>query len=358
MPPPVRFAMIGCGLVGPAHARSLREIPDARLVAIASRREAPGRNFAAEYGAEWTPDWRTLVARSDVDAVSVCTPPGTHLEIAEAAAAAGKHVFCEKPVETTLPRADALIAACKAARVRLAIVSQYRWKKSFRALKRLVDEGRLGKLLQGDAFVQWHRPQSYYDSADWKGGASAGGGGALINQSIHTLDVLRWIMGPVRSLWAQVDTANHRMGAEDQGVAALRFENGALGLVSGSTAFWPGAPERLEVRGTRGTVVIEGGKIARWEILDPKPGDESGDVDEAAGTGASDPMAFPITWHIRQIEDFIGAIREGREPAVDGLEGKNALELVLGIYRSARTGAPVAFPLRGDGFLPGAPVEP
>jgi len=332
-------------MIAPVHADVLMELEDGKLVAVCDKVEERARTFAEKYGCPYYTDLTDMLARDDIHVISVCTPPGFHRDIVNACAHAGKHVIVEKPMEISLARADAMIEACNRAGVKLAVIFQTRFKKAVTALKRAVERGTLGRLILGDAYIKWFRPQSYYDASAWRGTWAIEGGGAVINQSIHTIDLLQWMMGPVESLYANTATY-HKIEAEDLAVANLKFKNGALGAIEGSTALHPGLPERLEIHGERGTVILEAGTIKMWEIRDAGPEDKPGDTEEPGGTGASDPMAFPILWHKAQIQDMICAIREDRAPAVDGREGRKALEIVRAIYQSAKTGEIVRFPVK------------
>ena len=341
----IGFGIVGCGMIAPVHADVLKEVENGELVAVCDRVEERARTFAEKYGCAYHSDLSDMLDRDDVHVVSVCAPPGFHREIVEVCADAGKHVIVEKPMETTLERADAMIEACEKAGVKLAVIFQNRFKKAVIHLKRAVERGTLGRLILGDVYVKWFRPQSYYDVSPWRGTWAIEGGGAMINQSIHSIDLLQWIMGPVESLYANTATY-HKIEAEDLAVANLKFKNGALGVIEGSTALHPGIPERLEIHGRRGTVILEAGTTKMWEIFDAVPDDKPDISEEAFGTGASDPMAFPILWHKAQIQDMIYAIREDRPPAVDGREGRKALEIVRAIYQSAKTGKIVRVPVK------------
>ena len=341
---PTRFALVGLGLVGPAHARSLTELQEATLRLVCDINEQRARQTAEEFNCEWTTRTDEVFERDDIDVVSITTPQFTHRDLGIRAANAGKHVVVEKPIEITTERALELIGACEKNRVKLAVIFQSRWKKSFRLLKDAVNQGKLGRLLLGDAYVKWFRPQEYYDSSDWRGTWDREGGGALINQSSHTIDTLQWIMGPVDKLYAQFTTTPlHTIEVDDLGVATLTFANGALGVVEGATSLKPGLPERLEVHGEKGTVIIEGGALKMWEIDGMDENQMKAQAEEPVGTGASDPMAFPISWHKAQLLDMIQAIRNDRKPAVDGYEGIKALRIIEAIYESGRTGKPVTF---------------
>jgi len=343
----IGFGIIGCGMVAPAHADSLMGIEEARLVAVCDKDVSRAKAFGEKYGCVYYADVKDLLSHDDIHIVNLCIPPGLHRDVALLCAEAGKHLIVEKPIEVSLKKADDMIVACEQAGVQLAVIFQGRFKKAMIALKKAVERGTLGRLVLGDAYIKWFRPQSYYDSSPWRGTWAMDGGGAIINQSIHTIDQLQWMMGPVESLYARMATY-HTMEAEDLAVAHLQFKNGALGVIEGATVLYPGIPERLEVHGLRGTIALEGGKVKVWDIQDPRPEDEPGDLEEESGTGASDPMAFPIIWHQAQIRDMIEAVREGRPAAVDGREGRKALEIVRAIYRSARTGEVVSFPLEEE----------
>lgn len=338
----LRFGLVGLGLVGPAHARSLSELADAELTVVCDICEDRVRAFAAEYGCDWTTDIADVLSREDVDVVNVTTPQFTHHDLVIAAAKAGKHVIVEKPIDISSERAQETIDVCHAQGVKLGVIFQSRWKKSYLRLKEAVDAGQLGRLLLGDAYVKWFRPQEYYDSSAWRGKWETEGGAALINQSSHTIDTLQWIMGPVDSLFAYFTTTPvHNIEADDLGVATVKFRNGALGVIEGSTALRPGLPERLEIHGEKGTVIIEGGAIKLWDVEGMDEDEVKREAEEPVGTGASDPMAFPISWHKAQIQDMINAIHEDREPAVNGEEGLRALRIIEAIYGSGRSGREV-----------------
>ena len=202
-------------------------------------------------------------------------------------------------------------------------------------MREAVQQRQLGKLILGDAYIKWHRTQEYYDTGDWRGTLKGDGGGALINQSIHTIDLLQWIMGPVKTVYGKVATSTHLIEGEDLGLALLTFENGAMGIIEGSTSIYPGFPERLEIHGAKGSVILEGGNIKTWEIQGVKPKSAELSADEKSG-GASDPMAISIEGHLAQYRDFVDAIQNNREPMVNGIEGRKSLEIVLAIYQSSR----------------------
>ena len=235
-----------------------------------------------------------------------------------------------------------MINACQKANVKLAVIFQNRFGAAVQKLRKAVQEGQLGKLILGDAYIKWHRTQEYYDTGGWRGTIKGDGGGALINQSIHTIDLLQWIMGPVKSVYGKVGTFTHKIEGEDLGLALLTFENGAMGVIEGSTSIYPGFPERLEIHGEKGTIILEGGKIKTWEMQGVKQELEELLTNEKSG-GASDPMAISIDGHLAQYRDFIDAIENDREPMVNGIEGRKSLEIVRAIYQSSREGITIHF---------------
>ncbi|MEK7768007.1 MAG: Gfo/Idh/MocA family oxidoreductase, partial [bacterium] len=265
-------------------------------------------------------------------------------------ARAGKHVVVEKPMDVTLEQADSLIAACRAADVRLSVVSQFRFLDAVVRTREAVAAGRFGRLTLGSAYVKWHRPQSYYDSAAWRGTWALDGGGCLINQSIHAIDQLVHLCGPVARVQAATATLAHAVEVEDVAAAALTFAHGGLGHVLGTTAAFPGQAARLELHGTRGTVCLDlGGRVRLWEFADEQgePGTwgravQEADVVTVRVEGAADPKAISVENHRRQFADVAEAIRDGRAPFVSGEEGRKALAVILAIYRSAREGREVA----------------
>jgi len=346
------FGIIGCGVVAPFHARAIAELPNARLVAVADVVPELAQARAAEFGVDHHIDPGELLARADVDVVSVCVPSGRHAEVGVLAAAAGKHLVVEKPIEVKLAAADRLIAACQARGVQLGVISQHRWDPGVRALKDLVDSGRLGRLVLGDAIVKWYRTQQYYESGDWRGTWALDGGGALMNQGVHYVDLLQWVMGPVERVFARCRTSAHEnLEVEDVALAVLSFANGAVGLLECSTAVYPGLSERLEVTGTEGTVIVEAGELTVRELKDekgettPYGGKLPSSAGRPEGGAAADPADISHRAHREQLADFLDAIDGGRRPFIDGVEARKPLEIILAVYESARTGRDVTLPL-------------
>jgi predicted dehydrogenase len=276
-------------------------------------------------------------------------PSGLHAEVGVRAARAGKHLVVEKPIDVTLAAADRLIEAARAAGVALTVISQHRFDPGLIELKRLLGDGALGRLVLAEASTKWYRTQAYYDSAGWRG-TWAMDGGSLMNQGIHYVDLLRWCMGPVAEVTAVCATQAHQVEVEDTALAIVRFGSGALGTILSSTAAYPGFPQRLEITGTDGTVIVEDGRIVRRafgaQATAGVPGDGAGPGAADAGVAgtlgaAADPAAIEVASHAAQIADLLAAVEEGRAPAVDGQAGRDALEIVRAVYESARTGAPV-----------------
>jgi predicted dehydrogenase len=338
-------AIVGCGLIARFHARALKEVPDTRLVALVSRHLANAQKLNGDeaLGCDLYSDLAPVLARKDVDIVIVTTPSGAHLEPAVAAAGAGKHVVVEKPLEITLERCDRIIAACDRAGVKLCTIFPSRFGDANQALKAAVQAGRFGRLTLGETTCKWWRPQSYYDEGGWKGTKALDGGGALMNQAIHNVDLLLWLMGPVTQITGFTATLAHeRIEVEDTTVACLRFANGALGVIQATTSVHPGLPKTIAVHGDRGTVVIEQDDVLRWELTPEIAEDrrikERFAQKTGASGGASNPAAISHVGHARQLADFVQAITQGRPPLVDGREGRRAVEVILGIYRSAASG--------------------
>jgi predicted dehydrogenase len=334
----VNIAVLGSGTIAQFHIRAIREIPSARLVAISSRRAERARETAEREGCAWTADHRELLRRPDVEVVHVTTSSGSHAPIALEALEAGKHVLVEKPMAMTSEDATRLIRKAAEKRLTLGVVSQRRFEEQHVCTKRVLEEGRLGKLLLVEAACPFYRSQEYYDSAEWRGTAAADGG-AFMNQAIHSADLLLWLAGPARNVYGKTATRTHRIEAEDVGLALLAFANGAFGSFLASTSTQPGFPPTLALYGEKGTIKIEGTTIAHWTVPDiPKPALADPGT---TGAGIRDPKAIGHLHHRLQIEDMLEAVSRGGNPAVTGEDGRRAVALVEGIYRSSATGRPV-----------------
>lgn len=337
----MRVGLIGLGAIANMHARAYANIGYTIPVCTTHDREA-GRRFAAEHGAVFVDTYEEVCSHPDVDFVDVCTFPDFRLQPLEACAAHGKHIQVQKPMAIDLATARRMIEAAAAAKIQLGVVSQHRFDAASEFMQRALREGRLGTLLQCDAYVKWHRSDEYY-ARPVKGSWATEGGGALINQAIHQVDLLRWLAGPVAEVFAiwKIGAA-HAIESEDMVTALLRYESGVTGVIQASTAFWPGYPERIEFHGTRGTAVITGDRLTIWDVRDDGNHPDRAPLQDQPASGASDPMAISVETFERQFLDFGEAIRTGRQPRVGGEEGYQALELVDAIYRSCRTGDKVA----------------
>lgn len=337
---PIGFGIVGCGMIAAFHARAIAEMADAKLVACHSSRWERAQTFAQEFNCRPCRSLAELVADPAIHIVNICTPSGAHLEPALAAAQAGKHLLIEKPLEVTLDRCDQIINACQRQKVKLATIFPSRYHRCWQSLKAAIDEGRFGTLTLGNAYIKWFRTQEYYDSGNWRGTWQLDGGGALMNQGIHTIDLLQWLMGNVQSVSARTSTLAHdRIEVEDTAVACLQFANGALGTIEGTTASYPGQLKRIEIHGSTGSVIVEEDAIRFWKFQSERKSDqavfEQLAVHSTTG-GAGDPRAIGHQAHRRLFEDFVDALREGRDPAICGSEGRRAVEVILAIYRAAQ----------------------
>ncbi len=320
-------------MIGKVHAEAINSIPTANVVAVYGRNESRATELAEKYGASAYTDYAAFLAHPGLDVVNICSPSGLHLDHGQAAAAAGKHVLVEKPIEINLERADALIAACEQANVKLGVIFQSRFLPAVQKIKAAMDTGKLGKLILGDAYVKWYRAPEYYAEGSWHGKLALDGGGALINQAIHTVDLLRWMMGPVAAAQAMKKALRYpHIEAEDTLVGNVQFQNGALGAIVATTSVKPGFKRRLEISGERGTIVLDGDEITVWEIDGEASAAESA---EQLTDGSSNPAAISTEGHRRQIEDMVHAVRENRELIVNGHEGRKSLEVVCALYQAA-----------------------
>jgi predicted dehydrogenase len=342
---PLGFAIVGTGMIAGYHARAIQQTPGARLVAVVSRSAEKGRRFAAENGVPVVAESvEQVVLRPDVQVVNVTTPSGAHLDPALAAIRAGRHVIVEKPLETTPARAEQIIVLAEQHGVKLATIFQGRFGAGAQRVKAALAAGRLGRLALASAYVKWHRTAQYYETP-WKGTWGLDGGGALMNQAIHGVDLLVWFAGLPNEVSGRIARRVHGgIQADDTTVATLVFPCGALGSIEATTAAWPGWSRRIELCGEYGSICLEDDYIARWEFQRPEPEDEevlSAPRDAALGSGAGSAGGISIAGHVRQMVDFVQAVQEDRPPSIDGHEGKRAVSLVHAIYESAKAGTPV-----------------
>ncbi len=336
----LRFGVMGAGNIAPLHALAIQALPEAELVAVATRNAERGQAFVEKYGGLWQPDYAELLQRPDVDVVAICTPHDLHAPLAIAAAQAGKHVLCEKPLARTTAECDAMIAACERAGVLLGVIFQSRYEPLALQLKRLIDEGALGRIVWNSANTIWYRTDDYYRSGPWRGTWAHEGGGVLINQAIHAIDLLLWLTGMPDRVTAQTRTLNHAIEVEDGAIATLEYADHRLGLIQATTAAYPGYSERLEVYGTRGSAIYHKGEgRLEWHVLDPR---EDHVLTADISSGAANPMDISAAGHAAVFQDFAQALRVGRQPAIDGHAGRCSVAVVEAIYRAAQSGTTVS----------------
>jgi len=355
----MRAVIIGIGAIARLHARALADIPGVELVAACCRTEEKGRAFAAEFGCAWHADAARMIRRERPDFVTVATPSGAHLDAALAAIRRGVPVICEKPLEITLKRIDRMIAAAARRGVPLGAIFPQRFNPVVRTVHAAAAAGRFGQLAIAASYVPWWRDDAYYGPGRWQGTKDLDGGGALMNQAIHGVDALQWIAGatmpdlppaenPVESVMAFTAVRAHdaeRLEVEDSCVAVLRLRNGGLGQLLAATSLYPGSLRRLLVGGRDGTAEILEEQLVSWRFRGEQADDDEirerhGGTSGTSG-GAADPMAINYACHTRNFEDFLAAVREGRRPPLDGLEGRKAVAIVEACYKSERTGRPV-----------------
>jgi UDP-N-acetyl-2-amino-2-deoxyglucuronate dehydrogenase len=330
----IQVGIIGAGNISETHARACREIQGVEIAAIQGANLSRARTLANSYGGVVYDAVEALLQHRPLDAVIIGSPSGTHAEQGIAAARAGLHVLVEKPIDVTVSAADRLIAAARDNGVRLGVLFQDRTQPSFVRLRELLASGALGVPLLASARVKWYRPPEYYSGSRWRGTRALDGGGALINQGIHTIDLLIWLLGPVRRVLADSATLLHRIEVEDTTLAVLEFESGARASFEATTAAYPGYPRRVELTTTEGTVVLEHDRVIAASLRTPVEG-LLPEVDPDTNRSASSPVVSDVRGHRRLIEDFVAAIREGREPLCSGLEGRRSVAVVEAIYESA-----------------------
>jgi UDP-N-acetyl-2-amino-2-deoxyglucuronate dehydrogenase len=340
----IHIGLIGGGNITETHARAARAIPGVEIAAVHGINAEKIARLCREYGGTPYQDFNAFLQHRPMDLVIIGSPSGLHAEQGIAAARHGLHVLTEKPIEISTARADALISAAKQSGVRLGVIFQDRTKAHIRQLKTWLDQGSLGKVLFVDARVKWYRPPEYYANSHWRGTLALDGGGALINQGVHTIDLLLWLLGDVVRVQARTATLLHKIEAEDTAVATLEFPGGALGIIHATTAAYPGYPRRVEVTGSKGTVILEHDRIIAVD-LGNSPASVRAAADLAAladaakdeNKSASSAAVSDFRGHQAVLEDFLTAIQQNRAPACDGTEGRRSIALIEAIYRAAKT---------------------
>lgn len=350
------FGIVGCGMIANFHAKAVGDIKGANVVACFDNFPKSAARFAEAQNCTPYDSLKDMLADPKVDIVTICTPSGAHMEPAVAAAKAGKHVVIEKPLEITLKRCDKIIEACEKNKVVCSAIFPSRFHESSKIMKKAVEKKKFGTLAMADAYVKWFRTQAYYDSGAWRGTWELDGGGALMNQAIHSVDLLAWLMGDVESITAHTATLAHkRIAVEDVAVATLKFANGALGTLEASTAAYPGYLKKIELYGSKGSAVLEEEDIKVWDFEKPTAADEkllkSMEGKTKTGGGAADPTAIGHHGHTEQFKDVIKAIKGGKKPAIDGHEGRRSVEIILAVYKAAETGKAIQLPLKSDPVL-------
>jgi predicted dehydrogenase len=354
----IGWGVIGCGNIGPWHAEAVSLASGAELVAICDLIPERAQALADRFGVK---DVYTsideMLKQESVQAVSICTPSGMHAEHGIQAACAGKHILSEKPMDIELAKIDALIAAAAENDVKLAGVFQRRTYEASQQVREAVQTGKLGKLVLGDCYQKYFRSHEYYASGAWRATWDLDGGGALMNQGVHGIDLLLYIMGNVKRLSAYARRIVRNIAVEDTAVAILEFVNGAVGVIEGTTSVTPGYNCKIEVSGDDGTIVLDESTITHWDVPGvEKPASSS---DETAAGTAADPLAgLAVAGHVRHVEDLVDAIKNDREPAIGGKEARRAVEVIKAIYKSSREGGnTVELPLSYEDDGPGIEAE-
>jgi predicted dehydrogenase len=336
------FGIIGCGMIAGFHAKAINAAGGKLVACFDLFPQSAQRLADANSGCKPYVDLKEFLSDKSIDIVTIGAPSGAHLDPAVAAAEAGKHVIVEKPLEITLERCDKIITACDKNKVKLATVFHSRFHDSSQKIKSAIESGRFGRLTLCDAIVKWYRTQQYYDSGKWRGTWELDGGGALMNQAIHTIDLLLWLTGRALEVTAHTALLGHEnIEVEDTATATIKFENGAIGTIVGTTAAFPGYLKRIEISGTKGTAILEEEDIIKWDFDESKPEDEKIKEEmlnrKSSGGGASDPSAIDFSGHAKLFANMIKAIETDSKPLVDGIEGRKSVELILSIYKAAKT---------------------
>ena len=334
----IRFGIIGCGVIAPNHANAIVNNDRAQLISVCDIDEIKGKAFQQKYSVPYFhKDYHELLKREDVDVVCICTPSGMHGDMTIDAARAGKHVFCEKPLDIHSEKMTQMIDACREGHVKLGCVFQRRLMKEAIATKKAFENGEFGKIVLADAYLKYYRSQEYYNSAGWRGTWDLDGGGALMNQGVHGIDMILWLAGDVKSVFARCETLAREIQVEDTALAVLKFKNGAVGVIEGTTSVYPAQETRFEIHGENGSVIFSDSGFRQWRKVGEKQ-DTFPDVENEKVGGSSDPKDISSLGHYALIDDMISAVLEDRDPMITGESARKAVDLILAIYESAKTG--------------------
>lgn len=345
----IGFGIVGCGVIMPFHLYGIAQNRDkgARLAAVCDSDEKKAGEASRKNNVRCYTDYKKFLEDPEIGVVCLCTPSSLHSGQAIEAARAGKHVLTEKPMAITVKAAEEMIRECRKAGVKLGVIFQKRFHENSVRIKKALGDNELGRIVLSDIYMKFHRSQEYYDSAGWRGTWEFDGGGALMNQGIHQVDLLQWLMGDVEEIFGYAEHLVRKIEVEDTSAAVLRFRNGAMGVIEGTTSVYPPTlPARIEIHGDKGSIMLEGDVIARWDVMGKdgsvlsRAGEVKKEIEQMKGQLGS-TAGMSMEGHRKQIADFIESIKTGREPMINGEEGKKSLEIILGIYESARTKKPV-----------------
>ncbi|WP_284639257.1 Gfo/Idh/MocA family protein [Paenibacillus silviterrae] len=332
-----KFAIVGCGVIAEVHANAIREVVEAELIAVYDKDPVKGKTFADKHGAMPYQQLEEMLRNEEIEVVCICTPSALHPEQTILAAQAGKHVVVEKPMAIQLADAHRMIRECREKGVLLSTIFPRRMSPVAQFAKNFIESGGLGKLSLCDAYVKIYRSQQYYDSAGWRGTWEMDGGGAMMNQGIHTVDLLQWLAGPVTSLYGRTKTLLRTIEVEDTAVSLLTFRNGAMGVMEITTTVQPDLGQRLEIHGEKGTLIIKEDDIELLKVNG-----------EEVRIPAFEPFSVIPDGHRMQLRDMALAVKQKRTPIVSGEEGIHSLEIILGTYESSRLQSEV---ILGSGSL-------
>ncbi|NLU10020.1 MAG: Gfo/Idh/MocA family oxidoreductase [Tepidanaerobacter acetatoxydans] len=338
----IGFGIVGCGTIADTHALAISHIKDAQLIAVSSRNEDNAKQFSIKYECDYYTDYNDMLKRQDIDVINICVPSGLHAEIAIKAAEAGKHVIVDKPMEITIEKANRMIEVFQEKKLKLCVVFQRRYKNDIMIAKKIIDQGKLGRIFFGGCYIKWYRSQEYYDSSAWRGTWALDGGGVLMNQASHYIDLMQHFLGPVKEVYARSKTVNHCIEVEDLAIVNLEYTSGALGVIEATTSAYPGLCSRIDIYGTNGRIVIEND-----DIIELYTKNKEALFDKTQKQCPENPHV-PFQ---RQFEQMMEAIRNDRDPEVNGNEGKKSLEIILAAYKSVFSKKSVKLPLKDSKFL-------